>query len=302
MKHILISIILFISVFLKAQQFSIPSQPYRNMVYLNPAYTGFYEASVASLMNRNGLTGFPGNPQFQDFELHAPLKAQSIALGLQAMHQQLGAHSANEIFFNYAHRISLNKSKFVFGLKMGITSTSMGSVNIKNTQEDPAFPVNNYIVPNFGFGLAYYGRNFYTGVSVPYLLGASMGTDGNLEITPPDFRIFNYIFSVGGKISIGNSLKLEPHGVVVYSTVPTILSYEGIINFNISDRLIIGGGYSSNEAVIGNLGYYLSRQISFLYSYQYGIGETISNLNASHEVGLLFYFGYKIKTSSPRDF
>jgi type IX secretion system PorP/SprF family membrane protein len=301
MKYILSILFLVVTVFVKAQPFSMPSQPYRNLIYVNPAFTGYYETTIATLMNRSSWIGFPGKSEYQNFEVQAPLKNQSIALGLQAMHQQIGANSSNEIFFNYCHRISLANSKITFGLKGGIASTSMSNFLLPSDIVDPAYPFKTYLVPNFGLGLAFYSRNFYAGVSVPYLLGISLGSDGNVEIAAPDFNNMNFILSIGGKIPVGNNLKIEPHGLLVYSLI-TDPSYEGVVNINISDKIILGGGYSSEKAAIANLGYYLNKQISFLYSYQYNTGDIGKISNGSHELGLLFYFGYKIKTSSPRDF
>lgn len=303
MRDIFINLFIFLSIAVSAQQFTLPSQPGRNMVYVNPAYTGYYETTVLSLMNRTGLVGMPGKPQFQDLEIHAPLKKQSIALGLQVMHQQHGSTSSNEIFFNYAHRIALAKSKLVFGLRLGAISTSFGQVDLQDKEiYDPAFPVSNSILPNFGFGLAYYGKSFYSGISIPYLLGADAGTDGNAAIAPPDFNEFDFIINVGGKIPIGDEIKLEPHCVVIYSLIisPT---YEAILNVNLRDKLIFGAGYRSEQALVGNLGYFINNQISFQYSYDYNFGNLLGNYsNGSHELSLLFYFGYKIKTVSPRDF
>jgi type IX secretion system PorP/SprF family membrane protein len=300
MKKVLILIFILVNVVLRAQQFSMSSQPNRDVLYVNPAFTGYYETTVASLMNRTNWVGMPGAVQYQDFELHAPLKKQSVAIGVQAMHQQIGSTSANEIFFNYCHRISFENSKLAFALKMGFTSTSMGNVSLRD-EADLAFVNKSFNVPNFGVGLSYYSKSFYVGISIPYLLGSSLSTDGNVGISSPDINDFNYILTLGGKIPIGTALKLEPHALMVYSMVNGE-AYTGILNFNLSDRLLVGGGYSSVKAIIGNLGYYLNRQISLQYSYDYNIGQIGKNSSGSHEISLLFYFGYKIKTSSPRDF
>jgi type IX secretion system PorP/SprF family membrane protein len=286
---------------LYSQQFSMPSQPARNMVYINPAYTGYFETTVASLMNRTTWIGTTGSLQYQNAEVHAPLKKQSIALGLQFLNQKIGASNTTEAFFNYCHRIPMGGVKLALGIKLGIQSVNLSAITMRDI-DDPASEAHSALVPNFGVGFAFYSKLFYAGLSVPYLLGYQTGSDGNTSISH-DFNNYSIIASAGGKIPIGSIFKVEP--AIVYNYSLTLESaYMAIVNLNINDKLVFGVGYRSEPAAVINLGYYLNNQVSFQYTYDYnfGTGYVGTYSKGSHEIGLLFYFGYKVNTVSPRDF
>ncbi|MBN2486904.1 MAG: type IX secretion system membrane protein PorP/SprF [Bacteroidales bacterium] len=301
MKYISTVILVLFSMALWGQQFSMPSQPNRNMVYVNPAFSGYLETSVASLSNRSSMLGFEGNFSFQNFEVHAPLKKQSVAIGLQALHQQIGSKSSSEVFFNYAFRIVFENSKLVFALKLGAVSTTYGDISLRDDNVDPNFLSNNFVLPNVGCGIAYYKNNFYVGAGIPYLFAINSNTSGNAEISAPDIKNLNYMLNAGAAIPLNNNLRLEPHGILVYYLTMSP-DYVGVLNLNVGNKIVFGGGYRSDESVLANLGYFISNQFSLQYSYNYNLGRTETLLKGDHELGLLLYFGYKIKTVSPRNF
>ncbi len=296
-------LLLFLSLSLQAQQFSLPSQLNRNLVYLNPSFTGIYETTVANLMHRSvWLNGIDGSPNYQNFEFHSPLKKQSVALGLQARHEQAGATSNTEVFFNYAHRITMGSAKLALGVKGGFHSSSMAAVSLEQGGVvDPAFEASkSQMIPNFGFGASYYTKNYYVGLSIPYFLSSISGSDGNVSI---DFNMnnFQYLLTAGGSFSINSVLDIEPVGAFVYSMLlqPT---YSVIVNAKYNNMILAGVGYRAQEALILNVGYQFNNQLSFMYSYDYNIGDVSSFSSGSHEIGLLLYWGFEVNTISPRDF
>lgn len=304
MKTLTATILLFfILLSVQAQQFSLPSQLNRNLVYMNPSFTGIYETTVANLMHRSvWMGGIDGSPSFQNFEFHTPLKNQSIALGLQARVEQAGASSNTEVFFNYGHRITMGNAKLALGVKGGFHSASLGKIKYEDDVPfDMAFEAaKSQLMPNFGFGVSYFTKKYYVGLSVPYFLSSIAGSDGNSSI---DFDInnFDYLLTAGGSFSVSPIIDIEPVGALVYSmTLP--ITYSFIVNAKISNMILAGAGYRANEAIILNLGYQVNNQLSFMYSYDYNIGEIGSYSNGSHEIGLLLHWGFKVNTVSPRDF
>ncbi|HBH47961.1 MAG TPA: hypothetical protein DDX98_04945, partial [Bacteroidales bacterium] len=75
-----------------------------------------------------------------------------------------------------------------------------------------------------------------------------------------------------------------------------------IINVRYLDSFVLGGGYRLNEGIIANAEYHMNQQFSIGYSYDYSLGDIGAFSSGSHELGLLYYFGYKLNTISPRDF
>lgn len=300
MKKITI-ILSFFVVVLNAQQYSLPTQLDRNLLYINPAYAGSLEATVASLMHRSQWINMPGAVAFQNFEFHAPLKKQAVAIGVQARHETIGSKDNSEVFLSYAHRIRMQKSTLAFALKAGGQSISYGKSILQNKEvADAAFTNTSTIIPNAGFGLSFYNKSYFVGLSIPYFFGSQSTSDGNTQI---DFDIdrLAYIFSAGGSIPINSSLSMEPVGALYYSKTlkPQVTA---ILNFKWLNSVLLGAGYRLNEGIIFNTGYFLSQQFSIAYSYDYNIGKIGAYSSGSHELGLLYYFGFKVNTISPRDF
>jgi type IX secretion system PorP/SprF family membrane protein len=292
-------ILLFVVGAVNAQQYSLPTQINRNRMYVNPAYAGSYEASVASLMHRSQWINVPGALSFQNFEFHTPLKKQAIALGFQVRNESIGLKNNTEAFITYAHRIQLEKSTLAFALKGGAQSLSFKDPRLYEDEVDNAFLSNSTLLPNAGFGVSYYSAAYYFGLSVPYFFGV-ISPDGNSQV---DFSVdrLNFVLSGGGSVRMSDDFKLEPVGAVTYSTT---LKPQAtlIINVRYLDSFVLGGGYRLNEGIIANAEYHMSKQFSIGYSYDYSLGDIGAFSSGSHELGLLYYFGYKLNTISPRDF
>lgn len=296
-------ILIFFVASLQAQQFSLPSQIDRNFININPAYTGIKEATVASFTHRSDWVNSEGTWSFQNFELHAPLKKQNVALGLQARNESIGLRNNTELFFSYAHRIIMENSTLAFSLKAGGQSLSYDEAKLDDSDYDPAFESNSSFIPNAGFGVAYYSSAYYVGFSVPYFFGVVNTAEGTAQI---DFEVnrLAYILSGGGSIPINTSISLEPYGAIYYTTAwkPQALA---VLNVKWNDVLTAGAGYRLDGRIVFNAVYDLNNQFSIGYSYDYFTQNSKSfgsSSSGSHELGVLYYFGYKVNTVSPRDF
>jgi type IX secretion system PorP/SprF family membrane protein len=279
-------------------QITLPSQINRNKVYLNPAYTGSYETTILSLMHRSSWLGFGGTSagrMFQNAELHAPLKKQSIAVGGLLRHVKEGGLNTNEVFFNYCHRIEFIEDNWLtLGIKFGAQFNSLDqNLKLQSQLDDPAFSsFENKTLPNAGFGIAFYNQQYFAGISVPYLLNSEMQAD---------FSNYSFILTAGGNIELNSDISFMPLGVFVYN-ISLPITFQTQFNFSYRNKLMGGLGYRTSDALIFTLGYSLNKQISFNYSYDLGIGNVRSYSKGSHEIGLLYYIGYKVNTVSPIDF
>lgn len=200
---------------IEAQQFVLPSQIDRNRVHINPAFTGCYGTAVGNLMHKTVWLGAGMNYSYRNFEFHNPLKKQSIALGVQAGHEQIGGANNSEIFFNYGHRIRIRKARLAFGLKGGVHSKSFGNIRLQDETVDPSFGQSS-LMPNFGFGMSYYSKDYFFGLSVPYVFSAQYGTDGNSSIKL-DFNSMNYIMTAGGEFPVNSYIDIKAVGALLYT-------------------------------------------------------------------------------------
>lgn len=294
-------ILLLFSCALSAQQFSMPAQIDRNLLYVNPAYAGKPGAAVVHLMHRTQWINVPGAPTFQSFEFHAPLKKQAVALGLQARRETVGNKNNNEAFFTYTHRIRLAQSTLAFGLKGGINSVSYTQASLENTSTfDPAYETNSLLLPNAGFGIGYYSKKFYAGLAIPYFFGTKATSDGTAEMDFDMSRLV-YLFTAGGSFPVSEVLKIEPSLAVNYSSnlEPAMMAQ---VNFRLIEHILFGGGYRMDEALLFNLAYGINKQFSVAYSYEHTLGKLGAFSSGSHELGLMYYFGFVANTVNPRDF
>ena len=283
---------------IKSQQFSMPSQLKQNMMYLNPAYAGYFKTTVTSIMHRSKWVGFSGAQFFQNLEAHAPLKKQSVALGAQFKNEKLGATINREAFLNYCHRIRIDNSLLAFGLKGGIRFKGIDKILLPEV--DPAFSENSIPFLNFGFGISFYSNNYFGGLSVPYLLTNTVNAAGEGEINV-DINNYNFLLTAGAKVAINDEFYLEPVAALNYSLV-FAPQFVFILNTGFKNSLKFGAGYRHNEAILFNAGYALNAQLSFLYSYDYNIGIVGQFAKGSHEIGIMWRLGYVVNTINPRDF
>jgi len=280
-------------------QFSPPSQMERNQLLLNPAYAGSLEATVASIMYRNQWAGWDGSPVIQNFEMHAPLKKQSMALGFQAYNESAGLKNRTDAFFTYAYRIQMDKSKLAFALKGGIQNRSFKEAETEDNENDPAFTQTSTLIPNVGFGVSYYNPKYFVGLSIPYFFGAN-SDDAGTQLSF-DINDFAYILTGGGSIDVGYNIALEPIASFYYSaTLKTQLL--AVLNAKWNNMVRGGIGYRMNEGLIFNVAYLFNQQLSVAVSYDLNTGDIAKYSNGSFEIGAMYFFGYKVNTVSPRDF
>jgi type IX secretion system PorP/SprF family membrane protein len=210
-------------------------------------------------------------------------------------HVKEGGLSTNEAFFNYCHRIEFIEDNWLtLGIKLGAQFNSLDkNLKLQSQLDDPAFSsFENKTLPNAGFGVAFYNKKYFAGISVPYLLNSEMQAD---------FKNYSFILTGGGNIELNSDLNFMPLTVFVYN-ISLPFNFQSQFNFSYRDKFMGGLGYRTSNALLFTVGYSLNRQISFNYSYDLGIGNISSYSKGSHEIGLLYYIGYKINTVSPIDF
>lgn len=300
MKNQLLLILSVITIGVSAQQFSLPSQLNNSRLHLNPAFSGSFGTTVASLTHRTNWLGASGALNLQNFEMHSPLRKQAIALGLQARHESIGSGSTTEVFFNYAYRIRIKKDQLTFGLRGGVQSRNMSDIFLEE-ELDPAFEtIGNLILPNFGIGISYYSPNYFIGFSIPYLFNSVLANGGSQSIEY-DSQKYSYIISGGLNYKLSTNIKLKSIGAFSYSALLKP-SYCAVVNTLFKESFELGVGYRGSRALIFNAGYHISKQASFMYTFDYNMGDVALLSKSSHEIGILLHWGYKVKTINPRDF
>jgi type IX secretion system PorP/SprF family membrane protein len=215
------------------------------------------------------------------------------------MNENIGLRSYTGIYLNYAHRMNLGRGKLALGLKGGIGTGKMETLDLG---DDHVFGdnTNRYLLPNFGIGAYYYTESFYAGLSIPLLLGYQSNESGDV-IAYHDFKNYAYYLTAGVKINVASDWQIEPSALIEYDKPGGVIA-DGGLGLLYKDILRVGASYRTRQAVVMLIDFKINYQLRVGVAYDYGLNE-INNYNRnSFEVALEYNFGYRIKASNPTIF
>lgn len=273
-----------------------------NPLGVNPGYAGSRDAISGTLLHRSQWVGLDGAPTTQAFTLHAPLKNQHMALGFQLINDEIGPRTTQDISLVYAYKINLGNGKLAFGLRGGILNYQYDWGKIEYKDQDDAIPTTaneNFILPNFDFGIYYNTNKFYAGVSFDHL-------------NEPDFKlsVIDTVSSVAKKnvnttLTVGHAFELNKNIVLKSSTIIRAQNKQGHIDLSVgflfNNIFYLGTTITHRETFILITEINLSKKIKIGYAFDYTTNELSSG--GTHEV----FIGYDIKAfnskvTSPRYF
>jgi type IX secretion system PorP/SprF family membrane protein len=280
----------------KPQHYPAFSQYVVNGLVINPAYAGRNGAMDITLGHRRQWVGFDGAPTTTSFGLNTPLKVKSLSVGCSFINDKIGA--TNNQLFNvmYAYRIRIkHQYKLSFGIQNGIivkkTNWDMLS---RNDQQDVLLNGKNMVSTGFisGFGIYFYGKNVFAGLSAPYLVNT----------LNKNFLIENPVLLSGGYyLELDKNNGIKPSVLVKYIKGSPV---QGDINVNYyyQQRFGLGISYRTKESIVGILELGINEQLKFSYSYDCGLNRLKHYNNGSHELLIRYYFGYSANAKNPRAF
>lgn len=282
-----------------SQHFPTYSQYMMNGLAINPAYAGSRDVLSATILYRQQWVGFEGAPSVISMGAHMPFRNQKVALGLQVFNETLGIEKNTGVYGNYAYRIQMGSGKIAFGLKAGFNIVK--EVNNKITLHDPTIDnafenvKETMFMPNFGFGVYYSNTKFFTGLSLPSLLGYNSGGEASSGL-----KTYNILLTGGYLFRISEKLKLKPSTLVKYK-------YESAPQFDLNlnwiffkdDILWIGNSYRHQEAIVTLIEVQVSRKFRLGYSYDYSIGQLSKHNSGSHEIMIRYEWRDKVSTLNP---
>jgi type IX secretion system PorP/SprF family membrane protein len=281
-----------------------------NEMFINPAYAGSKEAMSATLLHRQQWVNFPGRPVTTSFSLHGPLMNNKMGLGMSIMNERIGVLNHNLAYLSYAYRIKTGeKSTLAFGLMGGIHNqvNKFSELKISNDgTTDPQFSGSaSTIAPNFGTGIFFNTKTFYTGLSVPRMIDdkVKFETNGAVSLsTQIDPANFHYYLTIGNIFTLSKDLKLKGQAMVkAVQNAP--LQFDVNANFLIKDLVWAGASYRNGSAVSVILGMQVNTQFLVSYAYDYNLNAIQKYSQGSHEIMLNYLFSYKgEKVVTPRYF
>jgi type IX secretion system PorP/SprF family membrane protein len=155
--------------------------------------------------------------------------------------------------------------------------------------------------PNFSTGVLYYGKLWFVGASMPFMLTHRYSSN-QPALTIVETGLQAQPMLTGGYVlSMNEDLKWKPSALLRYR-LETGLQADISSNLIIKDKVWIGASWRSGDAVIGMLEVLPNHQWRFGYAYDLGISATRNYHHGTHEVMVQYELGYRIRVRDPRYF
>jgi len=282
------------------------TQYMNNEMFINPAYTGTRKALAINMLYRNQWVGIDGAPKTQTFSAHAPLDIHN-GVGVAIMNESIGITHQMRVMGNYSYRIKTgNFTKLSFGLQGGLVNLRERYEDLTLiSQTDNVFTPNmpSVFAPNVGFGMFFYSKEYYIGLSIPRMIKNKVQDNGSSYVknsaSPSDWHYFltsAYVFDAS------EDIKVKPSIMIKYVSGAPVQA-----EFNMQALFAkvwwIGAGFRSGDALSAMTGFNISNQFKVLYSYDYSITPLRGYNAGTHEITLGYDFAFKRqRISSPRLF
>lgn len=286
------------------QHTPLTSQYLFNGLVINPAYAGSRDALAANLTYRHQWTGFEGAPVTQVLSVHAPLGRRKLGLGMLVYNDRIGVSQETGVFSNYAYRMRFGKGKLSFGLGAGFTLLrSQWSSLALQQGGDQSFSgdTRSAFRPNFSAGSYYYTKNWFVGISAPFLIlhQYKVGSDG--------WKIFDSkadlqpMLTGGHVFQLSRDVKLKPTALVRYRVASGVQA-DLSTNLILKDKVWVGASYRTGDALVASLEVLPTAQWRLGYAYDLGLSKLLAYHQGSHELMVQYEFGYRIRVKDPRYF
>jgi type IX secretion system PorP/SprF family membrane protein len=314
MKTTIIICTIIISSMVQAQQDASFSMYFFNPMYINPGYAGSRETFSGTIVNRNQWANMPDAPNTQSINLHSAIPFSNVGLGLQVYNDRTGPMRNTGINLTYAYHIPVTKNA---KLSLGVTGM-LNNLNIKwdrihvENPNDLSFTDNpeNSWVPDAAFGMYYYQKRFYAGLSSNHLMESKFGfTDVAGSDKARFFR--QYFLTTGIVLPINTAFDIRPSLLIKHvQASPTVFDLNATAIFN--KRYYFGLGYrygdrinmnGSDNMLVALVQFEFSNLLRLAYSYDYYLNQTGKYNSGTHEIMLGWDLSpTKTKMSNPRFF
>ena len=268
-----------------------------NQLNYNPAYAG--SRGIPSLMAiyRGQWLGFKGAPRNIIASFNAPMFGDKVGFGFSVANQDIGVMNSWYITMAYSYHIPITETTSLrLGLQgnlrqLGIDFTDP-SVIIRQGN-DPSLvdgATSNYS-GNVGLGAYFSTKQFYLGVSVPYLYPTEIGFNpANTAIAKESPH---YYLMTGAMLPMGANLHLKPSLLLKYvqnapfdADFNLSLVFNKMLHAGVSYRL---GGEGTGESVDLTL-FYQTNNLGFGVGYDFTLTDIQQYSNGSLEALVRYDF------------
>ncbi len=259
-----------------------------NAFAINPANAGLKECFEARIGYRHQWVGFENNPQSLVASGHWRLKKISsergVIHGLGAIVEadNTGPSSRTTIHGVYAVHLRMNRNtRLSFGVGLGMLQYRFDAALIR--VPDPTDPVvaqskSEVVFPDVKAGVWLYGKGWFAGLSADHLTSPTLSEIGE------DVTIQSHYSLMAGKVfPAGEKMSVIPAGLLKF-TANTKPSFDANVWLDYDERVAIGLGFRSEDAVSGMLKFNFLDYFTVAYAYDYTYSKIRLGSSNSHEI------------------
>jgi type IX secretion system PorP/SprF family membrane protein len=289
-KHtFIVTIILFFSLKILAQQDPQFSHYMFVKDFYNPAYAGQEQSIAIKALSRQQWVKFPGAPKTNIFTVDAPINVLGImsGLGLKIMSDQYGYVKDMIFGLQYAYKFQLMRGLMSIGL-----STNLFSKEFNPQWKFPDKPEQIFtgksrsMVIDFDLGFFYTKGNFWSGFSVTHVTAPKFVFVSE-NANDQEVGLVRHFYLLGGyNYSLTDNLQLMPS--LLFKT--DLSSYQFDINLMAlyNKKIWAGVSYRNGESVIFFFGTSYFKDVKLGLSYDALLNSIGRASSGSFEV----YIGY----------
>jgi len=285
-KLLTIAAVLIISSSVSAQQQFSFTQYMNNPTQFNPAYSTISDNANFNILGRRQLVGITGAPVTYLFNGSVPISSIGGSAGVIVLNDNDPVYKYTEVNAFLAKKVQLSGTNYLS------VSLNAGFRNMKAdfSQVDPSDPKFqtgdvNETIPNLGFGVMFFGSDYYVGLSVPRFTLKQTQINTNVSDS--------YYLSAAWLKDLGDDFKIKPACLLAYPGPNLPLSYNLSATFYAKNVVGLGVNYHSDNMVAGILSLFLDNNFKIGYSYQVATGKYAlgGSINTTQELSLGYSFG-----------
>lgn len=289
-----------------------------NGLFINPAYAGSHEVVNLTAIYREQWVGLDGAPSTGNISMNMPMRRDQYAIGLTASNDRIGLGNTFSFTPAFAYRIKIRQSRLCFGVQGSFAYYYRDNQksDLPTSTTDPTTSLNtNIFMPNVGFGIYAYGKNYFIGASVPHLMPSSLHESvGILSYNDVLAKVYNYyVFTAGYVFGKEDAvIRFKPSILMKWQQgLPNnIPQFDFNVGFLIVHRLWLGASVRTQgdaytpagnpqlfgvNALVGYIQLRVTPQLQIAYSYDATLSNLRSTNTGTHEIMIGYDFWYNKK-------
>jgi len=270
-----------------------------NEITFNPAVAGSSPTLDISLLARQQWVGFDEAPSSQVFNANTFLRDIG-GVGMTIINDKLGFENSLNFKLYYAHHLQISRGTLLsFGAGVGFLNKAVDGTKLIYEDADDLNAIYNKesrFRPDFSFGAEFNTSKLTIGLSSTHIEQSLSGATL--------FKVPRHYYGYAKyRIEASDKINIVPTFLVKSSQFITQLDLSAIFFYD--NKFWLGAAYRLNEAYIGIVGFRITKELKFSYSYDYSAGPMKSYNDGSHEVMISYSLGLNQKpmmSKSPRYF